>query len=577
MSVTSGNGGNADATYPGSKGGDGGTVLKAGSAGGGGLILLKCKDGSVESTDPDSTGSVRANGGNVIDLPPVSGLTNIMTAGKGGSGGNDGAGGKGGTTEGGPGTGAGGGIGVEAKGRITLAYYQAKAGSFLGTFVAVAGRGGDDTAAADAAGTGGTGGNVVGNGSGGDGGDVILHSDGAIVISTVLATGSSVGAMSATAGKGGDVTAGKGNGGVGGNVGDNGSGGTGGRLEIYSKTADVHVTGQLNVSGGSVGGYSAVSGDGGSCSTGAKGVGGGGGKLGNNGAAGKGGKMNLVGDNVTLDDAILADGGSVAGYTGTAGKGGDGTGSDPDGSVGGSGADNFGNNGKAGGGGSIYLTADSSVTAQLISARGGDTSGQTVTGGKGGKGEVKGGDGGNVGGGTAGGPGGRITITSRDSGITLNGNLRATGSKGGNVSATAGNGGFGTTKGGDGGTVGAAGKGGDGGTISIWIMARRRAPLTVNNNSTIAADGGRGGDLFGKGGDGGDSTPSPGNGTGGDGGNVAPAGRGGLAGHISINAAEIKPPDVKTTAEAGAFGDAQQEPGAGGKGNTPGHPGRPLV
>jgi hypothetical protein len=557
LAIRSGNGGDAGA-HVGSAGGDGGGILRAGSGGGGGSISL------TSDSDVTGDGSLVANGGGVINGPLA------MLAGDGGKGGLYSAGGNGGSIDTGPGTGEGGGITVEGATGVTLRDYMANGGVFFGNFEAVGGKGGDEQAVA---GQGGNGGNVEGNGDGGKGGTIILKSDGPIAIGSATATGSSVGNMSAVGGKGGDQIKGDGQGGQGGSVGNNGSGGKGGTIKILSKTGTVTAAGPLNISGGSVGNYVATSGDGGNSSSGKEGIGGASGKLGSNGIAGDGGEFTMDGaDDLALARDLLADGGGVGTYFGKAGKGGNAKGNGET-TIGGDGPATFGDNGRAGAGGTVTITtAFGAISTQSISASGGKTSAQQASGGEGGAGGRKGGSGGNLGGGTAGGSGGKITLKSKYGNITLNGDLRTDGSAGGDVNAIVGNGGDGIEKGGDGGTLGAAGAGGPGGTIIIEATNGEAA------TKGLSANGGNGGNLSGKAGDGGDSTDlsAPAS-TGGNGGNVGPAGNGGRAGTIEVTQGiAATEPANHPSPQPGARGVRTATPGQGGKGKIPGQPGRFL-
>jgi hypothetical protein len=158
--------------------------------------------------------------------------------------------------------------------------------------------------------------------------------------------------------------------------------------------------------------------------------------------------------------------------------------------------------------------------------------------------------------------------------ITLDGDVRATGSAGGNVGpanvfvkTAAGNGGFGSEKGGDGGPVAAAGDGGNGGTITIKAS---RGALTITKNHVIAADGGAGGNQFGKGGNGGNSGDTPGKG-----GDVKKQGDGGNGGTITIRYNRInletgtKSLVERATRSAGKKGAQQGKGGAPGIGQKP--------
>jgi hypothetical protein len=348
--------------------------------------------------------------------------------------------------------------------------------------------------------------------------------------------------MAAKGGDAGNQIIGDGAGGTGGNVGNNGIGGDGGAITIFTN-AKLETNGDLDSGGGSVGVYSATSGNGGNAGTDA-GAGGGAGQLGNNGQSGAGNKIKIRGLDAAIDfkGSLLANGGSVAGpYTGTGGKGGNG----PDG--GGPGTQQGGSNGTAGVGGSIsVLTRNGSITAKLVSASGGLTSARKGTSGDGGDGGPHGGNGGAVGAGTqTAADRGAIDIESEHGDITLDGNVQATGSTGGDVNARSGNGGFGVMNGGNGGAVAAAGDGGPGGAITI----KSGRTLTVNNRSKIVADGGDGGNQFGSGGIGG-----PSDGTAGNDGMVGPPGDGGAAGTITIEAKEKKPAEIETSKKAGTPG-----------------------
>jgi hypothetical protein len=145
-------------------------------------------------------------------------------------------------------------------------------------------------------------------------------------------------------------------------------------------------------------------------------------------------------------------------------------------------------------------------------------------------------------------------MTSKLATIELKGDVRANGSAGGDVNGTAGDGGVGTIlDGGVGGKIGGGGAGGAGGTITLNAIG------VTTNNHTIAADGGKGGDVIGKAGDGGASTGGPG----GKGGNVVKAGKGGGKGKITIN-------DKEQSTSAGQDSTKYGTLGAGGKGNPDG-------
>lgn len=574
MSVSSGSGG--DALGEGTAtGGMGGMIPIAGSAGGGGGISLTSK-----LSDVSGDGSLSADGG-VVEYHPVGVKpTPVMIGGHGGRGGTNGLGGAGGSTGDGAGGGDGGKISVQAKNGISLGGYSANGGSVFGDFDAVGGKGGDDANGGERGGAG-AGGGAGNNGKGGDGGAITLGSLGAVTINTASAIGGSVGDMSAIGGAGGNQVGGVGAGGAGGSVANNGNGGTGGRIKISKqsllgakKVGPITTNGRLDVSGGSVGVYSAISGDGGSAGPDG-GAGGAGGRLGSNGKGGDGNTIEVLGYDfaVKVNGALVADGGSVAGpYSGKAGNGGDGRGDALD-DVAGEGA-SLGINGSAGGGGSITVSSNiGAISTQLISAVGGNTSAQQGKAGDGGKGGVRGGVGGSIGGGTAGGRGGTVDIESQFGPITLNDDLNANGSAGGAVNAKAGNGGSGTIKGLDGGAVEPAGDGGRGGTITVKT---KKGTLTINTKTSgdpvvISTNGGNGGTQLGKGGKGGDSNFT--DGTGGDGGTVKKAGNGGDGGDITIKATS-KPTIINTTATGGAAGNLDKNSGgARGEAANPGKPG----
>ena len=582
MSVTSGNGGDAGAK---GGGGNAGTIQPAGSAGAAGSISLESMFSNVSGT-----GSVIADGGNVNNQATGTTPAPMMIGGTGGKGGEDGKGGDGGSAGAGPGAAiTGGKISVSALSGISLAYYEANGGSVIGAFTAVGGKGGNDALGGlnnTGGGAGGSGGN---NGSGGNGGDISLATaQGNIDVARISAIGGSVGDMTAIAGNGGNQEnggpdqpgPGRGMGGAGGSVGDNGSGGKGGSIEISLGLPDqpskgtLTATDVLNVDGGSVGVYDARSGNGGNGGE-AKGAGGPGGKLGNNGRAGGGNEIKITGSNgaVTLQQALLADGGSVGAYTAKGGHGGNANGNGAD-DVGGAG-EITGNNGTAGGGGTIDVESRTGlISTLLVSASGGSASSRQGTAGDGGSGGKRGGVGGIIGGepddktekrpavGTAGGNGGEIGISSMFGGVTLNGDVIATGSAGGAVTATAGAGGFGTAKGLPGGAVAPAGSGGIGGLINISAATT----LTLVGSRKIVADAGAGGDQSGTGGKGGDSNKT--DGLGGKGGDVDQPGNGGMGRTITIIYTNLKAdqPTINATANGGKAGHQAGTEGAAGDG-----------
>ena len=186
--------------------GDGGIIRTAGSAGGAGTISL-----TSSFSDVTGTGSVIADGGNVINSPPEEKPTPVMTGGHGGMGGANGKGGNGGAAGDGPGAVIkGGNITVKSLTGISLANYQANGGSVIGAFDAVGGKGGDDVGGGVGDTGGGTGGGVGNNGSGGNGGDISLTTGGGdITIGTLSAIGGSVGDMSAIGGEGGNQQSGR--------------------------------------------------------------------------------------------------------------------------------------------------------------------------------------------------------------------------------------------------------------------------------------------------------------------------------------------------------------------------------
>jgi hypothetical protein len=172
-----------------------------------------------------------------------------------------------------------------------------------------------------------------------------------------------------------------------------------------------------------------------------------------------------------------------------------------------------------------------------------------------------------------------IAITTSNGNITLEGDVRATGSAGGAVngiaalSANAGNGGGGNILGGAGGMVAAAGKGGAGGAITIGALL---GTLTIEDNHAIAAYGGDGGDQSGLGGNGGDSKLTVKGSTGGKGGDVGPAGQGGIGGNLDVSA-QAMPADINQTNAPGTHGAQSGTPGEGGKGKTPGKRGNIIL
>ena len=452
--IVSGKGGNGGAQ--GGKGGKGGEITDSGSAGDGGTIFIQSKLSDFSSK---ASGRVSANGGNVY-------LTaGTMKSGGGGTASTDGDGGDGGDIGLAPSAGSGGKITVDVHTGITIPIFDAIGGSIIGTFDAIAG---DGANAGLNNGTGGKGGNVgLGNGKGGAGGGISLTSFlGPITVSSLTATGGSVGDLTAKSGKGGSVLGtGSGDGGASGKVGNNGDGGKGGDITITTNGI-LLATGVWDVSGGNVGAYKGIGQSGGSSALTQKGSGGTSQILGDNGKAGGGGGITVTGKNggLTFQQELKANGGNLIGnYTGTNGDGGNGD-------VAGGDSVGVGGNGASGAGGVIQISSKSgAISTKSISANGGTTlSVHLGQGGNGADGNIGGGTGGAVGPAAEGGAGGVIIVSSLHANISVTGDVTAVGADGGANNGKGGKGGKGdSNKGGIGGDIGIGGIGGSGGVIKL--------------------------------------------------------------------------------------------------------------
>lgn len=520
-----GNGGDVDTS---GNGGAGGMVTGNGNGGKGGDIKITTSSGNIILTP------LIATGGDIFgEWSPQTGHggdsgTVLGNGGNGGDIGSNGTGGKGGTITLTTKSGA-----MGPPGNVT-GPYLAFGGpiGFLGDSNPQTGGGGT---AYSPSGNGGSSGKIGNNGKGGDGGSIFLTTDSGAIITpkgTMGVAGGDGGRFNATTGDGGDST--NANAGSSGLIGDNSGGGSGGMVNIISKTGDVTVNGSIIAVGGSAKGNLSSTGDGGNATT--KGKGGSSGSIGQGGAGGKGGTVVIsTGGAIVSSQEIVASGGNASStlYRPTTGKGGDGT-------IRGGDSGGIASAGRAGKGGliSVESSAGSTDLDRLIVD--GGMSGflglfdiptrismQARTG-DGGKGAI-GGDVGRIGDAAVGGDGGTIGVYA-DKEIHTSVQYRGNGGDGGGQESIGGKGGEGAAKGGAGGKVGS---GGNGGAASQFIS------LTANEGPTLAikvltAHGGAGGKNFAVGGDGGDATESLGNG-GGAGGSVGGSGSGGKGGKVTAN------------------------------------------
>lgn len=595
ITVSGGNGANGGDGGTGGLGGKGGAGGNGGDGGGSGQISL--------TANGISLGNVAANGG----LAGNGGAGGTGISNTGGNGGNGGDGGKEST------------VSVTSQGSFTSGSLSALGG--MGGNGATGGGGGDSYALLAAA-NGGNGGN---GGAGGNGSTINISALSDMTFSGAFTVRGGAGGSGATSGNGGHITvinvgtsagnggtAGVGGGGgssgsvsltslsligssmsiSGGNGGNGGGGGNGGSVYVLGGagitagsgaaggnggnggsvqsvsldiTADLKLTGALNIQTGN-GGSGSAGGQGGNVAAGVNFIvsAGGGGGGGGGASGGAIGSIDISGGTIAVDGATMI----------TTGNGGSGGGGGPGGGfvnyLGAIGHAGAGGAGGAGGmGGSITspvsLSAVSSMSVQnvsLITGNGGDGG----EGRYGGYGRGTGGDGGFGGAGGSGGTGAVLQLS------VSNGNLVA-----GALTSKAGNGGAGNSGGtggsnilgliafspaGRGGDGGAGGSGGTAGGIAL------SAPTGTITTGAISIAGGNGG-TSGAGFDGGLAIgPGPRAGNGGDGGVGGNGGNTGLAfvtgtASIALQAAGAITAGAISLA-AGSGGDA----GGGGTGQV---------
>lgn len=624
MTANGGNGGDGGDGGDGfdTAGGKGGNGGSGGASGSGGNIKITNKstnaitipgidifvsvsgpgDGGNGGTGGDNSSGAGGAGGNggpagvaasggkleISSLGTISLLDNFyrVDGSPGGNGGSGGDGGKGTTTGGNGGNGAAatsaGSAGKLSISGSEIGYQTTGTTVTLQTLGAKGGGGGGGGLGGDGPNAG-AGGKGSPGGKGGNGGSI-----------SVTAAGFGKGIFPEVAGKllsllapGGDsgFSGGGGDGGIGtvvsGKGGDGSlgaSGGKGGSIVISAPFSTLDngtgTTQEFNANGGDGFGSSG----GGTGGSPVNGKGGDGGKGANAGSGGAAGTISINAGNIDFGGDMSASGGN--GGSGASGGGGGSSTFDAGGKAG-AGTGNGGNGGAAG---KITLTFANDLTVQASSnifARGGiggpSAGGEFGGSGKSDKPGAAGAAGGNGG---LGGAGGAITISggfTSGTGITLNNNSEVSVNAGrGGSGGDGGTGSDGTT-GGAGAAGGNAGNGANGGSIKINTIS-----LFQSSNSTISANGGDG--IFGgSAGPAGNSTAPVGKGiAGAKGGNGS---NGGKSGQISITLAnsdytnngsiELLAGDGGNGGDGaiGSKGDSKSAGGAGGAGGNAGNGG----
>lgn len=563
---TSGNGGTG---YLLGRGGNGGDIAAGPSAAGEGTVSISAK-GNIQLP------TINLIGGSIIS-------TFVATSGNGGTGGTqEGNGGNGGPIASNGDAGKGGTLTLKTgddkskvSGDILITDINVNGGS-VGDMLVISGNGGNAATKLGQTFTGGQGGVIQNNGNGGDGGSIGIITAGAVAASgNWTAIGGNVGNFNGTGGNGGSgtpavvdskdsVTQG-GSGGGAGILGKNGLGGSGGSVKIEAKSLDISFTNELKAYGGNVGNYKGVSGNGGDGGAG----GGDGGLLGSGGTAGFGGIVDISAENGDISTvSINVNAGLIGTYSATAGNAGY---SPRTGGVGGS----TGDAGSGAGGGKVVLstqggavTITGSVTAN--GSAGADNSASNKAS-NGSDGLLKGGNGGSTGSSGDGGSGGRIEVTSKNSSVSITGDLFANSAAGGNQAGIAGKGGNASTKiskpdtgiAGSGGAVAISGAGGQNSLKGVLIGIELTSGTTLTVGGGIQSNGANGGANTGHAGDGGTALR-----VGGIGGNLGGTGAGSNAGAIKLTA-----PTISVTGNIsgnGGSGGSQVGGVAGNGGNATG-------
>lgn len=621
--ATTGNGGDAGNGKLAGNGGDAGSILPAGKAGSGGTVSVSSKGGSFMGTgiiqanggNASNVSYVSGSGGDAFILRlagkggsiaagPGSGTGGILKVstegnidfpvfeakggnianyfaitGNGGNGGKSaGDGGAGGDIAGTGMAGDGGLIDLTTdslllpfSGDVKVTTLTVTGGS-VGNFNATSGNGGDAQLTA-INGAGGIGGPIKNSGAAGKGGGISITTKGSVqgmLASTDVwdASGGNYGTFTVSSGDGGKASpsqtkAGAAGGGDGGPLGNNGTAGGAGSIVLTGKgVAFVQLLGSLTANGGNVGAYEGHSGNGG---TGF--IGGDGGVVGNNGDAGSGGIINITTDKGLIStQAITASGGLTGDHNGISGKGGLGQQT-------GGGGGQVGTSGAGGGGGGIKLavlgggaavTVNGDLTA--VGTNGGTMNGMVQDAANG---VNKGGQGGSVDVTGDGGGGGLVDISTKAGAISVTGTINVSQGNGGVQNGKAGKAGNATTTllvldkgvGGGGGSIGTTGSGGVVGVFPTKISVSSESNA-VTITGDVWANGGNGGNNFGKATNGGTGTT-----LGGEGGSLGGTGNGGTAGTIDLKSKTTL--TVGGTVSAlGGNGGAQDKAVVGNGGNA---------
>ncbi len=577
------------------RGGNSGLIENNGNAGKGGYILLGSDSGQIGISGNTSATWLVA-GGAVGAASPTTGKGGDASTGNGGNSGDIGSSGEGGV--------GGTVIAISKSGNI----FTPK-----GSVIATGGDGGLYSAST------GNGGSVSVKGDGGKSGSIAINADrsftgnggdaGSVSLSTDTGTASNVGVIILRGGVANGNLSRTGNGGstvngVGGDSGSIGKGGKGGLGGTLSITSGGDFTGGEVIAayGGNAASqnYAPITGNGGNGTI----KGGNAGDIDHEGIAGNGGDVSITSTNGDITPAqIFAFGGTTGIYTkdGTylgptifnahTGNGGNAIGDSSKGGIGGNGG-TIGNAVQGGVGGSIKIDAAKSIPgSSLYTVDGGAGSDQASIAGNGGNGDKNGGKGGSVGSAGSGGDANYIKLTAEAGPSLIVRTVDAIGGSGGSNKGVAGNGGnavYGLGAAGDGGALGdinssfhlASGSGGNGGTVEINSLSISPVTFDCGANEGLRAYGGRGGDVTGKSGNGGNSLGlASRDSAGGKGGDILNAGGGGKGGKyvFTMDGGTVQLPLVSVYGgDSGAYLPTLTGSGGNGTNTKPGGTGGSL-